>query len=40
LCGWEGRGDQWICPECVNKEKSPRRSGRPTRSKKKTAIQL
>jgi hypothetical protein len=40
LCGWEGRGDQWICPECVNKEKSRRRSGRPTKSKKKTVIQL
>jgi hypothetical protein len=40
LCGWERRRKQWICPECVNKEKSQRRSGRPTKSKKKTVIQL
>ena len=40
LCGWEDRGNQWICPECVKKEKPWRRSGRPTKSKKKTVIQL
>jgi len=39
LCGWESRGDRWICPECVKKEKSWRRSGRPTKFEKKTVIQ-
>jgi hypothetical protein len=39
LCGWEGKGNQWICPECVKKAKSSRRSGRSTKSKK-TVMQL
>ena len=40
LCGWESRGNEWICPECVKKEESSRRSGRPTKSKKKNVVQL
>jgi len=40
LCGWESRGNEWICPECVKKEKSGRPSGRAIKSKKKRVIQL
>ena len=38
LCGWERRGTEWICPECVKKEESFRKSGRRAKSKKKKKV--
>jgi len=38
LCGWEHKRDQWICPECVEKEKSKKRPRRTTEARKKTEI--
>jgi hypothetical protein len=38
LVGWEKRRDQWICPECVKKERSRKRLGRTTEAKKKAEI--
>jgi hypothetical protein len=38
LCGWEKRRDQWICPECGEKERSRKKAGRTAASRKKTEI--
>ena len=38
LCGWEERGDRWICSECVKKE-TKRKAKKSPRSKKLTEIQ-
>ena len=35
LCGWKSRGSQWICPDCLEKEK--KNESKPAKSKKKTA---
>jgi len=36
LCGWESRGDQWMCPNCAEiPKKGPKRASRP---KRKTQI--
>ena len=34
LCGWMNRGNQWLCPECSERTKKPRK--KPARPSQKT----
>jgi hypothetical protein len=38
LCGWMNRGNQWMCPECAERNKPKRK--KPTKSSKKTGSSL
>ncbi len=35
LCGWQSRGNQWVCPNCAEKEKAKRMVRRAARPKRK-----
>ena len=38
LCGWKGRGNEWICPKCT--EIPSKGAGKTSRSRQKTQISL
>jgi len=38
LCGWENRKGQWVCPECVEKEKPKKGPRRSTGARKKAEV--
>jgi hypothetical protein len=40
LCGWESRGTQWICPSCVEKDRSKKTAKRVTKAKRRPQATL
>jgi len=36
LCGWEFKADQWMCPACVEKERSKKKVKKSPKPRQKT----